>query len=102
MTLKEKMHLYGITEEDMSADVASLPKDILRVRFELEFDAKVFVNCFATGKPGHFDGNNFRFRPENQTDEDELKLIKESLRQKKNLFVEQWTNVAHYKSDVEY
>ena len=38
----------------------------------------------------------------NQSDEDEMELIKESLKQKKNLFIEKWTNIAHYMDDVEY
>lgn len=102
MTREEKMYAYGITEEDMNADVEALSDSIIKYRFEIEFNATSFIMCMATGEPGHFDGENFRYRPEDQTDEDEMNLIKESLKQKKNLFVERWTNIAHYKDDVEY
>lgn len=102
MTLEEKMYAWGITEEEMNADVDTLSDIKARIRFELEFNAKTLMVCFATGKSGHFDGENFRYRPEDQTDEDEMELIKESLKQKKNLFIEKWTNIAHYRDDVEY
>ena len=102
MTLKEKMFDYGLTDEDMNADVDSLPGDLLLARFEVEFDASPLVRCIATGRPGHFDGKNFRYRPDGVSREDELELIKESLKAKKNLFIEKWTNVAHYRDDVVY
>ena len=103
MTLKEKMDAYGITEEDMNADVSTLSDSVLKYRFAIEFDSP--MNCFGyfqTGDYGYSDGKNFRLRPDNETDEDETKLIKESLKQKKNLFIERWTNIAHYRNDVEY
>lgn len=102
MTTKEKMFLYGLTDGDMTADVKSLTKDVLIARFEIELDAKPFQVCYVTGKNGHFDGENFRYRPNGVSDEDEVELIRKSLTAKKNLFVENWTNVAHYRNDVWY
>ncbi|MBR5308524.1 MAG: hypothetical protein IKU43_07120 [Clostridia bacterium] len=102
MTYEEKMHAYGLTEEDMKADIDTLSDETATWRFKLEFNATSFIMCFATGDPGHFDGENFRYRPEDQTDEDEMALIRESLKQKKNLFIERWTNIAHYLDGVDY
>ena len=58
--------------------------------------------CFETDDYGYFDGEKLRLRPSNQTDEDELELIKESIRKNKNLFVEKWTDIVHYKENVDY
>ena len=102
MTKQEKMVVWGLTDDDMNAEPETLSLSLLLARFYVEFDARPLRCCCATGKPGHFDGKNFRYRPDNLTDEDEIALIKESLRQKKNLFVEQWTNIAKYLDNVDY
>lgn len=102
MKREEKMLRYGLTEEDMSADVETLTDYTIRERFRIEFDSDVFVMCPSDGKPGHFDGECFRYRPEGMTDDEEMDLIKESLKAKKNLFKEKWTNIAHFKTGVDY
>lgn len=100
MTMKEKMFLYGLTEEDMNANIEQLSANTLLWRFLVEFGGD--FGCFQTGDYGYFDGENFRLRPENASDEDETNLIKESLKARKNLFIEKWTNVARFKSNLEY
>ena len=97
---EEKMLNYGLTEEDMEADVDLLSEDKCYWRFHVEFGGS--FGCDETGDYGYFDGKHFRLRPDNVTDEDENALIKESLKEKKDLFIEQWTEIVQYDDDDEY
>lgn len=103
LTREEKLRNYGLTEKDMEADVDSLSEEKCLWRFTVEFGGSFGID-FGTDEDGYFDGEHFRLRPDNVTDEDENALIKESLKQKKNLFVEQWTDILEYDDDenVEY
>ena len=100
MTKAEMMLNYGLTDEDMIANVETLSDSLCHYRFIVEFGGS--FGCFETGDYGYFDGQNFRIRPESVTEEEQLKLIKDSLKEKKNLFLEKWNNVAHFRNDVEY
>jgi len=101
LTKEQKMLYYGVTEEDMKADVDSLSAEKCYWRFAVEFGDE-FGCDYGTGKYGYFDGKNFRLRPENCTDEDQAALIRESLKQKKDLFVEQWTEILQFEKGVLY
>lgn len=97
-TKEQKMLYYGITEEDLKADVESLSAEKCYWRFFIEFGGD-FGRYWSSGEYGYSDGTNFRLRPDNVTDEDEDALRRESLKQKKNLFIEQWTNIAQFDDD---
>ena len=102
MTREEKMFAYGLTDDEMNSDVDALSEETRYWRFIVEFGGRFgYPHMFGVGY-GYFDGENFRRRPDNVTDEDEIALIKESLRQKKDLFVEQWTNIIKFPDDLIY
>ena len=101
MTKQEKMFVLGLTDDDMNADPETLSVSLLLARFQIEFGGR-FGYAHLSGDYGYFDGDSFRLIPENVTEEDVIALVRDSLNQGKNLFVELWTNIAKYRDNVDY
>ena len=94
------MFLYGLTQKDMFADPDALSNELLRCRFLIEFGQVPGYFGFVTY--GICINGKLHVRPDNAPEEDELKIMRESLKNKKNLFETEWKKTIVIKDDVDY
>lgn len=98
---EQQLYELGLTEEDMTADVDTQSDEVLAIRFLLEFRTRP---CYGLGENpyGIVIGDYYHDRPKDCTDEEEKRLIKESVRQKKNLFAEAWPEKTYIIPGADY
>ncbi len=89
MTREEILYAYGLTEEDMQADVDMVSDDKIPFRFEIEcggryayFNDGAVLGCDT--KDGLF------VTPKNITEEEVISMMRECLKTGRNIFAEQW------------